>query len=239
MFNIHSINTFIDKFIHQGGYILMFEGLKNTLLIAILGLCIGFILGAIIAVINISPEKNFIIKALHWICNAYITILRGTPILVQLLLCHFAIFPALGIRVDEIIEAIIVYGLNSSAYMAEALRGGINSVDKGQLEAGRALGFSFFQTMVKIILPQAVRNVLPTLGNEFIALIKETSVANLIAVTDLTRSFMAIAESNYEYFIPYIVLALVYLVLVMIITAGIKFAERRLSTNAKWVNKNI
>ena len=198
-----------------------------------MGLFIGFLLGAIIAGVKISPANNLLIKTLHLICNTYITILRGTPILVQLLLCHFAIFPSIGLNISYVVEAVIVFGLNSSAYLAEALRGGINSVDKGQLEAGRALGFSFFQTMIKIILPQAVRNVLPTLGNEFIALIKETSVANLIAVTDLTRSFTAIAESTYDYFIPYIVLALVYLVLVMIITAVIKFAERRLSTNAK------
>ena len=175
------------------------------------------------------PSKKTSIKIINHICNFYVTILRGTPLLVQLLLCHFAIFPMLGINVNYVIEAIIVYGLNSSAYMAEAIRGGINSVDKGQMEAGRALGFSFGITMVKIILPQAVKNVLPTIGNEFIALIKETSVANLIAVTDLTRSLTAIAESTYDYFIPYIILALIYLALVMIISLLIKICERRMA----------
>ena len=137
----------------------------------------------------------------------------------------------MGINISYLAEAVIIYGINSSAYMAEALRGGINSVDKGQMEAGRALGFSFVQTMIKIVLPQAIKNILPTLGNEFIALIKETSVANLIAVTDLTRSLTAIAESTYDYFIPYIMLALIYLGLVMIITALIKLCERRMANN--------
>ena len=177
------------------------------------------------------PSKNVITKIIKGVCDFYITILRGTPLLVQLLLCHFAIFPILGINISYLAEAVIVYGLNSSAYMAEAIRGGINSVDKGQMEAGRALGFSFAQTMIKIVLPQAVKNVLPTIGNEFIALIKETSVANLIAVTDLTRSLTAIAESTYDYFIPYIILALIYLTLVMMITALIKLCERSMATN--------
>lgn len=229
MINIAILSKFYEKFIVNEGYKLTLIGLKNTILIAVFGLIIGFIFGAIIATIKMIPSKKTSIKIINHLCNFYVTILRGTPLLVQLLLCHFAIFPMLGINVNYVIEAIIVYGLNSSAYMAEAIRGGINSVDKGQMEAGRALGFSFGITMVKIILPQAVKNVLPTIGNEFIALIKETSVANLIAVTDLTRSLTAIAESTYDYFIPYIILALIYLALVMIISLLIKICERRMA----------
>ena len=157
MINLYTWETFYEQFIIEKGYLLTLTGLQNTVIIAVLGLIIGFILGAILAIVNLAPEQNPLIKIVHYLTNAYITVLRGTPILVQLLLCHFAVFPALGINVSYVIEAVIVYGLNSSAYMAEAIRGGINSVDRGQMEAGRALGFSFIQTMVKIILPQAIR----------------------------------------------------------------------------------
>ena len=234
--NRETIEIFIDKFIHQQGYLLTLQGLKNTLIISILGLIIGFILGVVITTIKLIPSNKIWKKALNGLCGAYVTVIRGTPLLVQLLLFHFAVFPLLGINISYLAEAVLIYGFNSSAYMAEALRGGINSVDKGQFEAGRALGFSFFQTMFKIVLPQAIKNVLPTLGNEFIALIKETSVANLIAVTDLTRSLTAIAESTYDYFIPYIVLALIYLILVMVIAYVIKLTERRMGVNANWFN---
>lgn len=231
--NSSTLKAFFNKFISEKGYKLTLEGLKNTIIISILGLLIGFLLGAILATVKIAPVDNGVIKFFKVLTQGYVTVIRGTPILVQLLLCHFAIFPALGIDISYVAEAVIVYGLNSSAYMAEAIRSGINSVDKGQMEAGRALGFSFIQTMIKIVLPQAVKNVIPTLGNEFIALIKETSVANLIAVTDLTRSFTAIAESTYDYFIPYIVLALIYLVIIIFIAWLIKLFERRMNRDVK------
>ncbi len=233
MINSYTWQLFIDKFINQKGYLITLEGLKNTVLIAVLGLIIGFLIGVFITTLKLLASNKIPMKIIRGICELYITVLRGTPLLVQLLLCHFALFPLFKINVSYVAEAVIIYGINSSAYLAEAVRGGINSVDKGQNEAGRALGFSFSQTMIKIVLPQAIRNILPTLGNEFIALIKETSVANLIAVTDLTRSFTAIAESTYDYFIPYIVLALIYLILVLFITLLIKLCERRLSSYAK------
>ena len=229
--NRETIEIFIDKFIRQEGYLLTLQGLKNTIIISILGLIIGFLIGVIITTVKLIPSNKGWKKGINIICEVYVTIIRGTPLLVQLLLFHFAIFPLMGINISYLAEAVIIYGINSSAYMAEALRGGINSVDKGQMEAGRALGFSFVQTMIKIVLPQAIKNILPTLGNEFIALIKETSVANLIAVTDVTRALTAIAESTYDYFIPYIMLALIYLGLVMIITALIKLCERRMANN--------
>lgn len=224
---MNSILKFYDKFITQEGYKLTLEGLKNTAIIAVLGLVIGFIIGAVITLIKMIPSEKKIVKAAKAICAAYVTLFRGTPLVVQLLLCHFAIFPALNIDISYVAEAVIVYGLNSSAYLSEAIRSGINAIDKGQEEAGRALGFGFLATMTKIILPQAVKNILPTIGNEFIALIKETSVANLIAVTDLTKSLMAIANSTYEYFVPYIVLARIYLALVIIISGLLKILERR------------
>ena len=152
---------------------------------------------------------------------------------VQLLLMHFALFPAMGLDISSVVEAMIIFGMNSGAYISEILRGGINAVDKGQMEAGRSLGFGFTRTMTKIILPQAIKNILPTLGNEFIALVKETSVVSFIAVMDLTKSFQNIAASTYEYFIPYIALAAVYLVIVLIISKLVKMMEKRLAKNER------
>lgn len=226
-------NTFVEKFINEEGYKLTLQGLSNTASIAVFGLLIGFLLGSIIAVVKLVPIKNAAFNIVKKICDGYVAIFRGTPIVVQLLLLHFAVFPAFGLILEDVVEASIIFGLNSAAYISEIMRGGINSVDKGQMEAGRSLGFGYTRTMVKIIIPQAFRNILPTLGNEFISLVKETSVLSLIAVTDLTKSFKAIAESTYEYFIPYIMLAVTYFVIVYLISLLVKFAERRLNTDAR------
>lgn len=223
------ITIFIDKFFQQEGYRLFLEGLANTAIIAVSGLLIGFLLGSILAIVKLIPSKHPVVKIFQIICDIYIALFRGTPMVVQLLLLHFALFPMMGINIDGVAEACIIFGLNSSAYMAEMMRGGINAVDKGQMEAGRSLGFGFAQTMIRIILPQAIKNILPTLGNEFIALIKETSVVSFIAVMDITKSLKAVAESTYEYFVPYIVLALSYLILVLLITWLVNIMERRLN----------
>ena len=234
---------FTRQFVTLQGYKLVLEGLLNTLIIAIFGLLLGFLLGSLVAVIMAIPTKNNpFVKVLQILANLYITIFRGTPMVVQLLIIHFVLFPILGINFSNIIlgsfviqgvviEAIIAFALNSGAYMSEIMRGGINSVDKGQLEAGRALGLSYSKTMVSVVIPQAFKNVLPTLGNEFIALIKETSVASFIAVTDLTKAFQNMANSTYEYIVPYIVLALIYLVLVILITILVRVMEKKLKTN--------
>ena len=207
----------------------------------ILVLIIGFIIGSIVAVIKEIPTyKNPILKIFQKIGDLYVTIFRGTPMVVQLLIIHFVLFPAMHIKFKNliitqgfslqgvVIEAIIAFALNSGAYMSEIMRGGIASVDKGQLEAGRALGLSYSKSMVNIVLPQAFKNVLPTLGNEFIALIKETSVASFIAVTDLTKAFQNMANSTYEYIVPYLVLALCYLILVILISILVKFLEKKM-----------
>ena len=165
--------------------------------------------------------------------STYVAIFRGTPMVVQLLLIHFVILPSVGIHIPLLMEAILAFGLNSGAYVSEIMRGGILSVDIGQTEAGRALGLTYGKTMIKIVLPQAIKNVVPTLGNEFIALLKETSVVSFITIVDITKSFQNIANSTYEYIIPYVVLALVYLVLVLIVTAVIKLLERRLRASDK------
>ncbi len=228
-----AIKLFLDKFIKEGGYNNFLIGLSNTAIIAVFGLLLGFLIGCVIAMIKLLPSQNPFLKALKILCDVYVAVFRGTPMVVQLLLMHFALFPALGLNVDSIVEATIIFGMNSGAYMEEILRGGINAVDAGQMEAGRSLGLGFGQTMTRIVLPQAVKNILPTLGNEFIALLKETSVVSFIAVMDLTKSLKSIAESTYEYFVPYIVLAIVYLAMVLLITWLIKLMEKRLQKNER------
>ena len=162
------------------------------------------------------------------VCDVYIAIFRGTPIVVQLLLAYYVILPLLSIKgVSPLLVGIIVFGMNSGAYVAEIMRGGINSVDKGQLEAGRALGISYSKTMVKIIIPQAIKNILPTLGNEFISLIKETSVVSFITIIDLYTAFNTIGSNTYSVVFPYIFMAIIYVILVVLISLLIKVIERR------------
>ena len=223
------LETFYLYFFTYGGYKDYLNGLKNTAIIAVFGLLIGFVIGCLISTVKIVPEKNGVLNVVEKICDVYIAVFRGTPMTVQLLLLHFAVFPLMGLDISAVAEAVIIFGLNSGAYMAEIIRSGINSIDKGQMEAGRSLGLSYGSTMLFIILPQAIKNILPTLGNEFIALIKETSVVNFIAVVDVTKALTSIAESTYEYFVPYIVLALTYLVIVLLITWLIKIMEGRLA----------
>lgn len=223
---------FYRQFIEKDGYKIFLQGLENTLLIAIFGLIIGLILGSILATFKLLPSDSAS-KILKIFTNIYVAIFRGTPMVVQLLIIHFIIFPSIGISLDGWIEGMLAFGLNSAAYVCEIMRGGILSVDKGQTEAGKALGLNYSMTMTKIVIPQAIKNVVPTLGNEFISLIKETSIVSFIAVVDVTKAFQNIANSTYEYFIPYIMLALTYLVLVLIITLLIKVVERRLRLSDK------
>ena len=220
--------VFYKQMITYEGYKKVLEGLGTTLIIAVFGLLIGMVIGCLLATCKILPKNSFIVKFLSGFSDVYVAIFRGTPMVVQLLLIHFVLFPLMKINMDPKLEAILAFGLNSGAYVSEIMRGGILSVDIGQTEAGRALGLNYGQTMIRIVLPQAIKNVVPTLGNEFIALLKETSVVSFIAVIDLTKSFQNIANSTYEYIIPYIVLALVYLVLVLAVTGIIKLVERRL-----------
>ena len=229
---------FVNQFVHKNGYLVVLDGLKATVIIAVLGLLIGMAIGIVISITKVIPKYRFLPKLFSTTSDIYMSIFRGTPIVVQLLLVYFVIFPALKIRVDKLFVAVIAFGLNSAAYQAEIMRAGIMSVDKGQMEAGRAVGLSYATTMFRIILPQAIKNILPTIGNEFILLIKDTSVVSFIAVVDLTKSFRQIAEANYEYIIPYIMLALFYLVLVLIITFLIRLLENRLRREGKAVRLN-
>ena len=223
---MNNFEIFWTRFTSPGHFKNFLTGLQNTAEIAVFGFLIGLALGCLLSTIQIIPGKNIFVTVLKRIIDVYVAIFRGTPMVVQLLLFHFAIFAT--VKISPVVEASLIFGLNSSAYMTEIIRGGINSVDKGQLEAGRSVGLSFATTMIRVVIPQAIKNVVPTLGNELISLLKETSVLSFIALMDLTKAFRNIAESTYEFFVPYIGLAIVYLVMVIILTVIIKLVERRL-----------
>lgn len=218
------IGRFYEQFIVQKGYQVMLEGLKATAFIALGALVIGIVVGALVAIAKVLPRRGVLGFILNLIADIYLTIVRGTPIVVQLLLVYFGLLASADL--PALIVAILVFGLNSGAYVAEIIRSGIQAVDKGQMEAGRSLGLSYGVTMSKIILPQAIKNILPALGNEFIALIKETSVASFITVFDLTRAARSIISQYYDPLVPYLVLALMYLVLVLIATVLVRQLER-------------
>ena len=205
----------------------LWQGLVNTVQVAVLGLIIGILIGMLIAIVKVAPKYKLIYRILDKICTLYTLIFRGTPIVAQLLIAYYVIIPSMDIKVDALSVGCIVFGMNSGAYVSEIMRGGINSVDKGQLEAGRALGLTYPTTMIKIVVPQAIKNILPTLGNEFISLIKETSVLSFIAVYDLYKSLVDVGMVNYDSMVPYLMMGVIYIVLVLIISAGIKLIERR------------
>ena len=209
------------------------EGLVNTLIIAVLGLLIGIVIGTLIASVKVMPKYKRSVRFLDGICTVYVGFFRGTPIVVQLLIAYYVLFPLMGVNIGSLNTCILVFGLNSGAYVSEIMRGGINSVDPGQMEAGRALGMPFGITMLKIIVPQAVKNILPTLGNELIALIKDTSVVSFVAAVDLYKTFTEIGNRNYEYLVPYSFMALIYIVIVVLITIGVKFMEKGLKKSER------
>ena len=223
-------DTFWLRFGPGGGWrIVLRDGLYNTLLIAVIGLLIGIVIGTVIASVRVMPKYKLMPRILDKVCGLYVGFFRGTPIVVQLLLAHFVLIPMLELRDWEALyTCILVFGLNSGAYVSEIMRGGILAVDPGQMEAGRAMGLSYATTMMKIVVPQAIKNILPTLGNELIALVKDTSVVSMVTATDLTKTFRDIGNKSYEYLIPYCFMALIYIVLVAIISLGVKLMERRL-----------
>ncbi|MBR3997916.1 MAG: amino acid ABC transporter permease [Clostridia bacterium] len=220
--------NFIRILIDEGGYVKVVEGLQNTCTIAVLGLIIGIVIGTLIATVRVIPKYKTLPKVLNGICTFYVGFFRGTPMVVQLLLFYYVMLPLIGVNMSGVNVAIAVFGLNSGAYISEIMRGGILSVDGGQMEAGRAVGLSFGTTMMKIVIPQAVKNILPTLGNEFIALIKETSVVSFVGAADLYVAFNYIGSNSYEFMVPYLTMAIIYIALVMLITLLIKLMERSL-----------
>ena len=222
------IDKFIEIFLEQNGYVKVIEGLQNTLLIAVSGLIIGIIIGTLIATVRVLPKYKRLPRVLNGICSFYVALFRGTPMVVQLLVFYYVMLPLLGVHMTGVQVAIAVFGLNSGAYISEIMRSGIQSVDAGQMEAGRAAGLSFSVSMVKIVIPQAVKNILPTLGNEFISLIKETSVVSFVGAADLYVAFNYIGSNSYEFMVPYLVMAFIYIMLVLIISLLVKLLERSL-----------
>ena len=200
-----------------------------TLRVTFFAVLIGIVLGFLVAVVRSTCDKTGKLKILNAICKLYLTVIRGTPVVVQLLIIYFVIFGSMDI--SKVIVAVMAFGLNSGAYVAEIFRSGIMSVDSGQFEAGRSLGFNYAQTMIYIIMPQAFKNVLPALGNEFIVLLKETSVSGYIALQDLTKGGDIIRSRTYDAFMPLIAVALIYLAMVLIFTKLVNILERRLRSS--------
>lgn len=229
------IRSFYRDLTEKGGYSLILIGLRNTILIAVLGLLMGVVLGTLIATARIVPQYKLLPRILNRICSIYVGFFRGTPIVVQLLLGYYVLLPLLGLNYPPLAVCIVIFGLNSAAYVSEIMRGGIAAVDKGQMEAGRALGLSFATTMVKIVIPQAVKNILPTLGNEFISLIKETSVVSFVSAVDIYKAFNVMATNSYEYIVPYLAMAVIYILLIALISLLVKRMERRLARSDKGV----
>lgn len=226
-----SVEKFKNDFILEDRWQYIAKGLVTTLEISLFAAIIGIILGFLIAVARVSCDKTGKCKLLNLILKGYLTIIRGTPAMIQLLIIYYVIFATSAI--DKVLVAVIAFGLNSSAYIAEIVRSGIMSIDEGQFEAGRSLGFSYSQTMTNFILPQAIKNVLPALGNEFIVLIKETSISGYIGIMDLTRGGDLIRSRTYDAFLPLIAVAIVYLVIVVVLTALLSKLEKRLKNNGK------
>lgn len=224
---------FYDKFITHKGYEEILTGLQTTMIIAVLGLLIGIVIGTIIALIKMIPKYHVAPRIFSAICDVYVGFFRGTPMVVQLLIGWFILLPALDLQVENVVVAVAVFGMNSGAYVSEIMRSGIQAVDAGQLEAARAVGLGYWTSMMKVVIPQGIKNILPTLGNEFIVLVKDTSIVSFIAVVDVTKAFRQIGDANYSYTIPYLMLALVYLVIVMIITYLVKLMERRLAKSER------
>ena len=222
---------FILNFIEDNRWKYIVDGLKITLIVTIFAVLIGVLLGFLIAIVRTTHDKTGKLKILNAICKVYLTVIRGTPVVVQLMIIYFIIFGSVDI--SKVLVAIIAFGINSGAYVAEIFRSGIMSIDNGQFEAARSLGLSYKTTMISVILPQAFKNVLPALANEFIVLLKETSISGYIGLNDLTRGGDIIRSITYDPMLPLIGVAIIYLVMVMGLSQLVKKLERRLRNNER------
>ena len=226
-------------FIYDDRYTMFAKGLGNTLLLTFFALLIGIALGVVVALVRVTWDKNssemtglpkFILAIANWISKIYLTVIRGTPVVVQIMLMYFVFFASVR---NKILVGCLCFGINSGAYVAEIFRSGIMSIDAGQMEAGRSLGFGYIATMQHIILPQAFKNVLPPLCNEFIVLLKETAVVGYIGLADLTYSANTVGGTTYEYLFPLLLAAVIYLIMVLFFTALVGKLERRLRTSER------
>ena len=230
--NFESLKTrYLTTFKSQKQYMTILSGLGNTMLITVLAFIIGISLGLITCLVMNINSINPVVIVLKNIFKAYVAIFRGTPMVVQLLIIYFVIFS--NSRIEPLYVAIISFGLNSGAYVSEIIRGGINAVPQGQVEAGRSLGLSYSQVMFKVVFPQALRNCLPSLGNELITLVKETSIVSFIGAIDLTKSFQNVALISYDYMLVYIIMGIVYFVIVLLLTKLIKLVERKMMKHVR------
>lgn len=221
------VEKFHSTFIDGDRWMYLVRGLGTTLLITLFAVILGMVLGFLIAIVRSTHDKTGKLGFLNVLARIYLTIIRGTPVVVQLLIIYFVIFAS--VNVGKTFVAVLAFGLNSAAYVAEIVRSGIMSIDNGQFEAGASLGMNYPKTMISIILPQACKNILPALANECIVLLKETSVAGYIALTDLTKGGDIIRSQTYEAFLPLIAVAVIYLVMVMILSSLVSKLERRLA----------
>lgn len=221
-------NAIYKALIAEERYKLLIEGIMNTLQIAFFAVLVGIAIGVIVAIGKVASAKNKKLFLLKWICNIYISVIRGTPVYVQLLIFYFGIFPLVGSN-NAKLAGILTFGLNSGAYVAEIVRAGIQSVDIGQTEASRSLGLSQTQTMKSIVLPQAIKTILPALGNEFIVLVKETAVIGTITVMDVTKYAERVGSFTYDFLTPLLIASAVYLVVVLGLTKLLNIFERRLA----------
>ncbi|WP_331001212.1 amino acid ABC transporter permease [Lientehia hominis] len=218
---------FSAAFLENDRYIAYLKGFGTTLYVSFFAVLVGVVIGLVLAVVKYMAVRKKSFRPLGWIANIYITIIRGTPVYVQMMIIYYIIFNVRGF--PAFLSGIICFGINSSAYVAEIIRAGIEAVDRGQAEAGRSLGLSEMQTMKSIIMPQAVKNILPALGNEFIVLIKETAIIGGIAVLDVTKAAMNVGAKTYDYLTPLLIAAFMYLVVVILLTKLLSMFERRLA----------
>ena len=228
--NEHFFEDLKRVFLDNGGFTLMLKGVGNTVIIALSAVVIGVVLGSVCAIIKVSDGKSVPVKIAKAVVGVYITVIRGTPLMVQLLFTYFGVFATAmrGNPHKAILIAVLVFGVNSGAYVAEIIRSGILAVDAGQMEAGRSLGLSHRTTMLRIVLPQAVKNIIPALGNEFIMLIKDSSVASAITVVEMTKRAQSLVSKFYVALPIYAVLALLYLALTSLAAEGMKLIEKRM-----------
>ena len=224
------LENFWNVFMNAGGYREVLKGLQNTLTIAVLGLLIGIVIGTVIAAVRVLPKYKRLPRVLNSICGFYVGLFRGTPMVVQLLVFYYVLLPLLGVtRLPSVTVATLVFGLNSGAYISEIMRSGILSVDSGQMEGGRSVGLSYGVTMLRIVIPQAVKAVLPTYTNEFVVLIKETAVASYIALMDLTKASDMIRNATFNAWVPLLSAAVIYLCLTLGLSSLFARLERRLA----------
>ncbi len=227
-------HKFYRAFFEYDRYKAYLDGIKMTLIMSFLAVLLGIAIGVLIAVVKYSSARRSgkgigsgVLRISEFVCNIYLTIIRGTPVFVQLLIIYNMIFRSKD--TPPIVSGVICFGVNSGAYVAEIIRAGLESVDRGQMEAGKSLGLTGFQTMFSIILPQAVKNILPALGNEFITLIKETAIAGSIPILDVTKAAQNVSSITYDYVTPLLCTAIMYLIIVIGLTKLLKMFERRLA----------